>query len=220
MTKIVALSDTHKQESLVKVPECDILIHAGDNDCESLKDLIKFANWFKSQKAKHHVYVPGNHDFYTQNDYNTAKLYLQEHNIHFLVDKAVTLENLKIYGSPWCKRFYDWAWMLGHEEIKEKWDLIPNDVDILVTHNPPYKILDQERRGAFCGCEHLLKRVKEIKPKIHIFGHIHEGYGIKPQVWGNYCIDLSLIKDKTFFVNASQTNEYYDLINKPIEIQL
>jgi len=90
----------------------------------------------------------------------------------------VIIEGVKFYGSPWQPRFFDWAFNLDRgEEIKKKWDLIPMDTDVLITHGPPYGILDLTHEGEKVGCEELMKAVLRVQPKIHIFGHIHEAYG-------------------------------------------
>ena len=70
------------------------------------------------------------------------------------------------------------AFNFNSEEIKEKWDLIPGDTDILMTHSPPYGILDVSKQGINSGCANLMRRVREVKPLVHVFGHIHEGHGI------------------------------------------
>ena len=101
-------------------------------------------------------------------------------NITLLYDEAIILDcGLKIYGSPYTPEFYEWAFSLKNQEEKiECWSKIPNDTNILVTHGPPLGILDQNADGIPCGDDILLKEVQErVKPKLHLFGHIHEGYG-------------------------------------------
>jgi hypothetical protein len=97
-----------------------------------------------------------------------------------LVDPNTTNETaLSIYGSPWQPEFYDWAYNLPRgTALKEKWDMIPTTTDVLITHGPPHGILDKAADGVLCGCRELLTTVKNrVKPRLHIFGHIHEGYG-------------------------------------------
>jgi hypothetical protein len=112
---------------------------------------------------------------------------------------------IKIWGSPWQPEFYNWAFNLPRgEALKEKWDMIPVDTDILITHGPPFGKLDYVDYSKInVGCEELLKRVEEIKPKIHVCGHIHGGYG--------YVFD-----GNTHFINASILNDRYEFRNKPI----
>ncbi len=85
--------------------------------------------------------------------------------------------------------------------------MIPQDIDILITNGPPFGMLDQIENGDHVGCNALLNKVETVQPKYHIFGHIHEGYGI---------INAKM----TTFINASLLTEKYVYKNKPIEIDL
>ena len=116
-------------------------------------------------------------------------------------------ERIKIWGSPFTPEFLNWAFMGTPEKRKALWAEIPEHLDILITHGPPFGILDRTIDGENAGCPHLLKAVQSKKPKIHLFGHIHEGYG-------------TLEIDGTLFVNASLCNERYDLINAPVVLEL
>lgn len=107
------------------------------------------------------------------------------------------MEGIKFYGSPWQPWYYDWAFNEQRgEKIKAKWDLIPEDTDVLITHGPPMGILDKTLESGHVGCEELVKAVHRIKPKLHIFGHIHEDHG-----------ELRL--HGTHFVNAASCNLKY-----------
>jgi hypothetical protein len=136
---------------------------------------------------------------YLQDDELT--LYFDGHNGDFPED------NIHIWGAPWQPEFCNWAFNLPRngEEIKGKWNLIPQNTDILITHGPPFGKLDFVNRGGNVGCEELLSRVGDVKPKIHVFGHIHEGAG--------YVFDGT-----THFFNASVLNDRYEFRNKPITI--
>ena len=87
--------------------------------------------------------------------------------------------------------------------MQEKWDLISEDVDVLITHGPAFGLLDKIHSGENTGCENLLAKIEEIKPKVHICGHIHEAYGR---------VEHQGIE----FLNASVTNERYKPTNPPI----
>ncbi|MFN8395634.1 MAG: metallophosphoesterase [Bacteroidia bacterium] len=118
-------------------------------------------------------------------------------NVIYLNDSGVEIEGVKIWGSPIQPWFFDWAFNRQRgADIAKHWALIPEDTDILVTHGPPYGILDRTDDGKLVGCEELIKVVERIRPKIHVFGHIHEAHG-------------SLIKDGTHYVNASILNLRY-----------
>lgn len=98
----------------------------------------------------------------------------------YLEDEPYVWEGLTIYGSPWQPRFFNWAFNLPRgQPLREKWDRIPDACDILVTHTPPRFTLDRTRFGQSVGCEELVKAVERVKPKVHLFGHIHEAYGVR-----------------------------------------
>jgi len=211
MPKIVCLSDTHNCHEQISVPDGDILIHAGDATIQgTIDEVISFNEWFANLPHPHKIFVAGNHDwlFETNNRYARSLL---DPSIHYLQDSSVEIEELKIYGSPWQPRFFDWAFnLMRGAELAEKWKLIPVDTDVLITHGPPFGILDAVPRQYFIentGCEELIKRVETIKPKLHIFGHIHCGYGTAEK------FDVK-------FVNASNCDESYEPTNVPIVIDL
>lgn len=179
--KVIAISDTHNLHQSIVIPKCDILIHAGDGTTRGqLAEIQPFLNWLQSQKAKHKIYVPGNHDRISQNEQSLVRLMCKERGIVFLYDEAITVMGLNIWGSPITPTFRSWAFMRDRgEEIRDHWFLIPRGLDILITHGPPYGILDMVPNKGPAGCQDLLARVMEVKPKIHIFGHIHQNNGVK-----------------------------------------
>lgn len=213
MPRIVAISDTHsRHEQFGTLPDGDILIHAGDATVQGKFDeVIEFNRWLGTLPHKHKIFVAGNHDFLFEKSPNFARTLIP--NVTYLQDAFVMVEGLKIYGSPWQPRFHDWAFNLDRgSDIARQWALIPEDTDILVTHGPPYGILDRVSdrwTGAAeaVGCEELLPVVQRIKPRAHIFGHIHADYGQHTQ-------------GGTRFVNASNCNEQYQLVHPPIVFDL
>lgn len=206
--KIVCLSDTHNCNGQIRVPDGDVLIHSGDATITgTIDEIVLFNEWFSSLPHKHKILVAGNHDWLFETNPVLSKKLLSE-NIIYLQDSMVEIENLKIYGSPWQPRFFDWAFNLDRgREMAEKWAMIPVNTDILITHGPPFGILDETPRGDFAGCEELRKKVEVVLPKAHIFGHIHHGYGTTE-------------KFGVKFVNASNCNENYVPTNPPIIINL
>lgn len=200
---IVATSDTHGH--LVEVPDGDVLIHAGDaTRVGSAKQIEELNEWFGRQMHKHKILVAGNHDFLFERDGEVARKYIT--NAVYLQDQMVTIDGINIYGSPWVPRFFDWAFMKSRQELESVWDRIPDDVDVLVTHGPPGGILD--RVGAqSVGCSALRQRLDGMRkpPRLHVFGHIHEGYG-------------TLQGQRTLFVNACACNKAHDPINPPFRI--
>jgi Icc-related predicted phosphoesterase len=203
MTKIVLISDTHGYWDAVDVPAGDIVIHAGDFGLRGkLGEVPYFAEWFNALPHKHKIFVAGNHDWCFEQEREKAEAELS--GVTYLQDSSVIVEGLKIYGSPWQPRFFDWAFNVDRgEKIAKIWQKIPTDTDVLVTHGPPFGILDRCQDGRIVGCEDLKARVLEIKPKLHVFGHIHESYGI-------------ITENETTYVNASICNIRYTPTNQPI----
>jgi Icc-related predicted phosphoesterase len=209
MPRLCLISDTHNKLDAVDLPPADILIHSGDaTNVGSVKEVASFNQQLGRVKDgyRHIIFVAGNHDFLFEKNPHTARSMMT--NCTYLRDGEVTIEGLRIYGSPWQPRFFDWAFNLNRgPEIAKKWSLIPHDLDILITHGPPLGILDISMAGEHVGCADLLARVEQAKPRYHIFGHIHHSYGItKGEV--------------TTFVNASTCNENYQAVNAPIVIDI
>ncbi len=216
MPRIVCLSDTHNCHQPIDVPDGDILIHSGDATVRGTDiEVIEFVYWFAKLPHKIKIFVAGNHDWMFQTDNRRARLLVANEGIVYLQDSSVEIEGLKFYGSPWQPRFFDWAFNLNRGyELAEKWAMIPDDINILITHGPPYGILDEvPRRWGIenTGCEELRKRVDQIaskgKLKLHIFGHIHCGYGVAERAGVR-------------FVNASNCDESYDPIQPPIVVDI
>lgn len=213
--KIVAISDTHSFHRSIKIPECDILIHAGDfvnshnwsDRCYS-DATFDFCDWFKSlNMAKNKVVIAGNHDFICQDMTYSVRERLGS-DVHFLIDQSIAIDGWKIYGTPWQPNFYNWAFNVeNNKQMKEKMKLVPSDTDILITHHPPCGVLDKIG-GRHKGCPITMNAVKTNKNiKLHIFGHFHKNYGIE---------NISGVT----FINASCANEEYKYSNLPVEILL
>ena len=172
--RVVCISDTHNQHERLIVPECDILVHAGDaTNSGTCKELDRFWAWMGCQPAKHKVFVPGNHDIACQKvSWRPSIVY----GIHTLVDQTVELDGVQVFGSPWQPAFCDWAYNLPRNQhgLRNKWRDIPEDTQILVTHGPAFGCLDDSK-----GCEFLASRLANGLPDLalHVFGHIHEGAG-------------------------------------------
>lgn len=207
--KFVAISDTHGQHQKLSLPQGDVLIHAGDVSPKGTFRQVKdFLSWFSTLDFEYKIFIAGNHDFYFEKaDPSEIKHHIPN-NIIYLNDSAVEIAGIKIWGSPIQPWFHDWAFNRQRgTEIKKHWDLIPNDVDILVTHGPVYGILDTTIRGEKVGCQELLSKTQEIQPKVHICGHIHEHYGTYQSA-------------ETLFINASILNLRYQIAHQPIVFEL
>lgn len=187
--KIIALSDSHNKHAILgELPECDILIHAGDwSGMGRESETRNFAKWLAKQKAKHIVIVPGNHEVEFSKSLPDARNWILDEcpDAIILIEESTEIEGIKIFGSPITPWFYNWAWNVERKDIKPYWDKIPEGTNIVITHGPPYQILDELHfpdgtpKGEFVGCNFLGDRIKEIKPNLHIFGHIHCGFGQK-----------------------------------------
>jgi Icc-related predicted phosphoesterase len=177
MPRIVCISDTHARQRRIAVPDGDILLHAGDlTDAGDLDQLADFDHWLGELPHRHKVVICGNHDFCFEQNPKQAQALVT--NAIYLQDSAVTIEGLKIYGSPWQPWFCDWAFNLQRgPELAAVWAKIPDDTDILITHGPPEGILDMTHRSVNVGCRDLLERVYQVSPRLHVFGHIHEAAG-------------------------------------------
>src|SRR5437868_14905360 len=132
MPKIVCISDTHNCHDQIEIPESDILVHAGDATTSGTVEQVKAFNaWFSSLPHRHKIFIAGNHDWLFERNNELARQLLDAE-ITYLQDSSVEIEGLKIYGSPWQPRFFDWAFNVDRgDAIAKKWRMIPLDTDIL-----------------------------------------------------------------------------------------
>lgn len=205
--RLVCVSDTHGYHDAMHVPDGDVLIHAGDlTKRGTLEEVRAAGDWLTKLPHKHKLVVAGNHDFLFERDPTAARALFTH--ATYLEDEAVEIDGVRFYGSPYTPEFFNWAFMLPRgEALRAKWSRIPNDVDVLVTHGPPNKVLDLTVHGDHAGCEALAERVAELKPKLHVFGHIHEGYGIRDD-------------GSTRYMNASICTFDYRPKNAPMVFEL
>jgi len=201
--KLIAISDTHGLHRSLEIPDGDVLIHAGDLTRHgTLEDVQEFNDFLGALPHPHKIIIAGNHDFCFEKDRKACEEILT--NCIYLQDEEVIIDGVKFYGSPWQHWFYDWAFNKQRGcEIRAKWELIPEFTDVLITHGPPRGIGDLTFQEEHAGCEDLLEIVARIKPGVHIYGHIHEGYG-------------KTSSETTTFINASSYNHNYQAINRPI----
>jgi len=190
MLTLVCVSDTHGRHRDLAVPPGDVFLFAGDlSNHGQPHDVTEFDAWLGTLPHPHKVVICGNHDFHFERDPADARRRIT--NAFYLQDSGVEIAGLKVWGSPWQPRFFDWAFNLDRgPDLAAKWALIPDDTAVLITHGPPAGILDKPRSGGAVGCVDLLYRVEELKPKLHLFGHIHEAAGV-------------VETPDTLFVNAS-----------------
>ena len=208
--KIDCISDLHGH--FPPLEGGDLLIIAGDHTGrDTIGEWQNFGFWLHSQPYKHKVWIAGNHDDTISRNRAFAKEFAC--GAHYLEDEALEIEGFKLWGTPWTHRFPGInpdcaAFTLKQKtQLMEKWALIPDDTDILITHMPPFGILDGDGYYQRYGCDHLRERVHNIKPKLHVFGHIHEGYG-------------QISQDGTHFINAAHMTMSYYPANQPIRVTL
>lgn len=215
--RFVCISDTHLRHREVDIPKCDFLIHTGDvTNCGRTKVLKDFDEWIgqlleEKVVEKKVLFVPGNHDITLHSEFADKHWwrYFEKKKDNYVLKNVVTLrdekfeyDGLRIYGMPWCKKHNGWGFM--SENLKEKCERIPEETDILLTHNPP-----AGKRDNGYGIGELLHRIQKIKPMLNIFGHIHRTYGI----------DKS--SRDTIFINASISNSGSSKsVNSPIVFDL
>jgi predicted phosphodiesterase len=218
--RIVCLSDTHGHHAALHVPEGEVLVHAGDATLGgTTKEVTAFASWFRALPHPYKLFVAGNHDRLFEDRPGEARRLLGD-GIVYLQDTGTTIEGKRFWGSPWQPWFLDYAFNLRRgKALQAKWDLIPEGTDVLITHGPPRGLRDRVEgplarflgrvlgQGPHAGCDDLREAVARRRPTLHVFGHIHEGYGREAV-------------DGTAFVNASVVDARYRPVNAPVVVEL
>lgn len=217
----------------------DLLIVAGDLTArDTEEEYTRIFDWmYGFVNYEKVIFIAGNHDnliqkqktFYGLSNPNLILEILDNHpkKVEYLCDSGTEFKGLKIWGSPWTKTF---PGMNPHckaftvdteEELAEKWALIPDDTDILITHGPPLVYFDRTINNECVGSYTLCARVAEIEPILHVFGHIHEcGGNILDRRTTTKHLPAFVDFSSTTFVNCSHVNERYQPVNKPIRIEL
>lgn len=224
---IDCISDLHGEKP--KLEGGDVLIVAGDLTCShTIKEFSKFFTWLEKQDYKHKIVIGGNHDSFLQQvvsygekSINLGKNEKGQYNYYYLCEASIVIDGIKFFGTPWTKTFPGISYLCkaftvdSDKMLKHKWKAIPDDTNVLITHSPPFGILDTVERynekPESVGSISLRETIERIQPRLHIFGHIHNGYG--QQVLKCPFRDI-------ICVNASIMNEYYDPVNSPIRIIL
>jgi predicted phosphodiesterase len=197
MQRIVLISDTHSAHREVQVPEADFLIFAGDMSVHgSRRECRRFMAWMAEQPCPYKICIAGNHDFYFEEASPEQLKADIPSDVLYLNDGMAEVGGLKIWGSPVQPTFLQMAFNRDRgEAIRRHWALIPEGLDVLVTHGPAFGILDRTDRGMSVGCQDLRQRIAEVRPRLHVCGHIHEARG---HLW----------HQGTLFVNASSSARY------------
>ncbi|WP_033445110.1 metallophosphoesterase family protein [Gillisia marina] len=204
--KIICISDTHNKHEELELPSGDCIVHAGDfTEAGTKKESINFLEWFSKTPYKHKILIAGNHDFYFQKKSHKLIQTIPT-NIHYLEDSGVTIENINFWGSPYTPGDNTWAFTKDRgRPLSQHWNKIPKKTNVLITHSPPFGVLDELDNKTMVGCKNLIERLSELDITHHIFGHVHNDYG-------------KVKTERTTFINSSSIDESYRIINKPISI--
>lgn len=213
--RIWTISDTHEEHEGLTIPkDIDMVIHAGDEANNRVPEINEgacylFMDWFNDLDIEYKIFVPGNHSTAFAKGLIDMKLFPT---IKALVHEEVTIEGIKIFGSPYTPTFgYGWAYNKARHKMHKAWSVIPDDTNILVTHGPPKGVLDitQNRDHTFeqCGCKSLLNKVLQVQPDYHIFGHLHD----EPSIYN--AGRLKLNRCHTTFINPSCVDIRHKLVN-------
>lgn len=213
----------------INVPECDVLCICGDitslnvqfSDTLSREWMIKkFIPWLKELPVKQTLVVGGNHDFYLWRNCDEVKELLKDTNAEYLLDEPFMYvdsddKQYIFYGSPWCHKFYDWAFMdYNDTQLKEKFMEMPDDVDVLLTHDAPYGVSDvilqktMYSTNDHIGSKGMADAVAVKQPKIHLHGHLHST---------NH--DVEMLGDTKVY-NVSVVDEMYRMKYKPLILEI
>ncbi|CAH2326126.1 metallophosphoesterase MPPED2 [Pelobates cultripes] len=231
-TRFVCVSDTHSRTDGIQMPYGDILLHTGDfTELGLPSEVKKFNDWLGSLPYEYKIVIAGNHELtfdkefmadLVKQDYyrfpSVSKLKPEDFdnvqslltNSIYLQDSEITVKGFRIYGAPWTPWFNGWGFNLPRgQSLLDKWNLIPEGIDILMTHGPPLGFRDWvPKELQRVGCVELLNTVqRRVRPKLHVFGGIHEGYGIMTDGY-------------TTYVNASTCTVSFQPTNPPIIFDL
>lgn len=200
--KIAHISDTHNlHRQIKKLPKADILVHSGDVSFGgTVEELMDFLDWFSALDYEHKVFIGGNHDYCLERASSKEVQKFLPKDCYYLNGNGITINNIRFWGVPF---------FVEDDISGEYYNLIkriPKKVDVLITHRPPLGILDNAGNISF-GCSELLDKITDIKPKIHLFGHTHDAYGM---------VEV----ENTRYYNGALVDEKYNLINEPLVIEI
>lgn len=230
--KITFISDSHTYlyDELYRelvLPEGDVLCFSGDimSSGNNEGELIHFLKWVSKQPFKCKIFIAGNHDRFLEKQPLISKEIIsnyQDYGVVYLENSSFEYEGVKFYGTPHQPFFCNWAFNVAdYEKLVNIYQQIPDDIDVLLTHCPPYGILDQSHHPNYSnpdGENHLgsmelkevlaEKNLKKCQPRVVAFGHIHGDGGKMMQI------------GDTVYINASLCDEYYEPVNNIISIEL
>jgi predicted phosphodiesterase len=205
---LVLLSDTHELHRELDVPPGDLLIHCGDWTMfsKSRRAIEDFNAWLGDLPHRHRLLCPGNHEFYLEADPRRCDL---TDNATVLIDEAVTIDGLKVFGSPMTPLYGGAFGRSSSADRRRHWAKVPEDTQVLITHGPPYGILDRSPgQQEHMGDPELLARCKELKDlRLHVFGHVHGAYGMAE-------------RDGVLYVNAALLGPDGGIEHEPVVLRI
>lgn len=205
---VTVVSDLHNRYKQLTLPDSDLLVICGDTTALGrFKEVLALNKWLGKIKDKFDqiLLIAGNHDYFFENRSNLEiSKYLT--NAKYLCNDFFEYKGKCIWGSPYTPIFLRWAFMMDDKKLKRNWKQMPEELDLLITHGPAYGVLDRAQ-GKHLGDPHLYEAIQLKKPRYHVCGHIHEGYGIETVA-------------NTIHVNASVLDGDYRLVNEPIRIEI
>jgi len=206
--KFVAISDTHGHHNNLSLPSGDILLHTGDiTDFGELDEVEDFLNWLSQLDFQRKIFIGGNHDSFLE-EYPWEIAEMLPEDVTYLCHDGIEIDNISIWGSPTVAGMHGWTFgRTAGRKMEEHWQYMPFDTQILLTHVPPAGILDTSSNGRSKGCKALQRRIWEVAPIFHVFGHVHSSYG-------------QVEIDGTNFINAAITNSNCSSMNEPFVFEL
>jgi predicted phosphodiesterase len=197
VTRVVAVSDLHGQ--LPPIPPCDLLVVAGDicpladHAPRAQRRFLEgpFADWLEAAPAAAIAGIAGNHDLLAEAEPGLPAGLPWA----YLHDSGCELAGLRVWGSPFAVTYGDWAFMESDEELEQRFAAVPEGLDLLVVHGPPYRVLDRAKRGADTGSHALRRAIMRVRPRVAVFGHIHEAHG-EAQLGVTRCLNVSLVDER------------------------
>ena len=217
--RIVHMSDTHGNTvTPCEIPTGEFFVHSGDfTRFGKEQEVREFAAFVGRLSHKHKIVVAGNHDAACEGDYRWTAQAFRTQGVHYLQDSSVELEGVKFWGSPYTPVFRDWFFMVERGgPAKKKWSVIPEDTDVLVTHGPPYMKLDRGRSVLPLGCEELAKAVERVKPRLHLFGHVHPTRGVVEDEYTVY-VNSAACDGLNYLVEDPHVIEY-DIVQGVLQV--
>ncbi|KAF4602946.1 Metallo-dependent phosphatase-like protein [Pleurotus pulmonarius] len=227
-TRFICISDTHSRT--FDVPDGDVLLHSGDlTPTGSVEHFERTMEWLYKLPHAHKIIIAGNHDLPLHSDWyetnhdrwhSNGKQPLEpildmlkgdkakQHRIVYIQDERYEFQangrTWSVYGSPWSPEFFNWAFNYTSDQAERIISRIP-PTDILLTHGPPYKVFDRVKLGDNVGCPVLANRLPQLRPRLHVFGHIHEARGAQIVDWDTTPDLANFVDDTEWDVSSDVT---------------